>query len=319
MYNISVVIPVEKQTKEFNKVIQSVLNQNYQDFQIIVVSSCKIDNPVINPKIQYISLYHAKSTPELLNKSIHYINSNLVCFLNPNDLLLYNALKLRYEKFIQNHSLVACYGFGIDTDLNYQVKCNQNYEYFYKNEQLPHNSLKSILSGNIRPSISSLMIKTDVLKRLNFNQNLKFNFTWDFFIKLFRNFDDNICQMQEAIYISRNEELLINEYDKSYFTKQVKETLLVLDNFFEKTFEDNSARYKVYRDNYSHFFSILTEYYPYNYWLRVYLLTSYIRKNKELGNKILDLWFLSVLLNSIIAANKPDILNNLNMVKKASY
>ncbi|EKE04160.1 MAG: Glycosyl transferase, group 2 family protein [uncultured bacterium] len=321
MYNISVIIPVIEEFKDLNKIIQSVLNQNYQDFQVIVVSNCKIEKPVVDPRIQYINLYYAKNIPELLNKSINYINTELTCFINPNDLLLYNALELRLQKFRNNHALVACYGFGFDTDCDYQVKCNHNYEYFYNNENLPSNNLKSVLQGDIRPTISSLMIKTEILKQLCFNENLKFNYDWDFFIKLFKSFGDNTYQLKEAIYLSKNEAETVKQYNKSFFIKYVKETLSILDTFFEETllYKPIEAKYKIYKDNYSRFFTALTEHFPGDHLLRIYLLTSYIRKNNEFGNKILDFWFLSLLLNSLIATNKSEVLKNLNLSKKAGY
>lgn len=308
MEKVSIVIPYKKENAGLKKILYSVLNQNFQDFKIVIITDYNIEQTTNDSRIKYIKLPQEKNIPELLNKSINYVDTELVCFLNPNDLLLYNALKLRYEKFLEDPSLMVCYGLGLDTDLEYQVKCTKNYEFLYVNALLPENNLKSLLLDKFAPTESSIMLKTEVLNHINFNKNLKINYSWEFFIRLLQCYDNKIFRLKNAIYISKNEEAYIKQYKKSFFVKHLKETTDILDNFFNQV-EINSElmelKYSIYKENYSRSFSLLIEYFPKDYWLRLYILASYIRKNTQFGNAQLDLCFLSALINSLLVIREP--------------
>jgi len=307
MAKISVIIPVKNPASDIKKVVYSVLNQNYQDFQLLIVTNDDINLP-FNNKISVIKFTNEYNTPQLLNLGVKQSNSEYICFLNPNDLFLYNALKLRYEKFQKNSNPIACYGFGIDTDINYQVKKNQNYEYFTKKDvNLPDNDIKTALSGDINLSISSLMVKKEVFENIEFNTYLKTTYVWDFIIRLFNNYESRICQILDPIYISSEEEYNIVYNNQKYFIEYLKESNYILDNFFNNSqvsdkFKDLNIQ--CFKNLYSYMFYILIEYFPHNFWLRFYLLISYLKKNKQFENKLIDFWFIATLINSLTIAKK---------------
>jgi hypothetical protein len=296
MHKISIIIPLNT-SKKINKVIYSALNQNYQDFQILIITDKNIDL-IQNKKITVIKVQKNCNIPTLLNIGIEASDSKYVCFLNPNDLLLYNALKNRYQEFQKNNDLAVCYGFGIDTDNDYQVIQNQNYQYFSDNIRLPENNIRTALSSEMDLSFSSFMIKKDILMNLKFDPALKTTYIWDFIIKLFNNYGENICQINEPVYISSE-----NKYNnQSNFINYLKEANNLLDDYFKKAIQENDFNINCFRRLYYYMFSILIEYYPSNFWLRFYLLASYLNKNKQLENKLFEFWFLCVLFNSVTVA-----------------
>lgn len=308
MAKISVILPLKNPDADLKKVVYSVLNQNFQDFHLFIIANNDI-NFSLGDKISLIKLTGDYHISQLLNFGIKYADSEYICFLNPNDLLLYNALKIRFDEFQKNNKLVACYGFGIDTDIDYQVKQNQNYEYFTdQNTSLPKNNIKTVLSGDMNLSISSLMLRKNIFENIElFNPYLKTTYSWDFIIKLFANYENEICQIKDPIYISREEECSIKQNNQKYFVEYLKESTCILDNFFndlELTEKLKELKFQCFKNLYSYMFFILVEYFPYNFWLRFYLLISYLKKNQEFDNKLVEVWFISLLLNSLTLAKR---------------
>jgi hypothetical protein len=246
-----------------------------KDFNILIVTTRNISLPVSN-KIEIIRLNNEQTIPLLLNIGIKENTSEYVCFLNPNDLLLFNALKIRYEEFQKYENIAACYGLGIDTDINYQVKQNLNYEYFTQpNIILPKNDIRQILSMDINLSISSLMMKKEVSKSIEFNPFLKTTYVWDFIIRLFSNYEEKVCQISDPVYISREEEYNIKYNNQKYFIEYLKEATYILDNYFSNPDMPDKLKdlnIQCFKNLYSYLFFILVEYFPYNFWLRFYLL-----------------------------------------------
>jgi|GEM_PF-3394745 len=319
MAKINVIIPYKTSGTDINKTVYSVLNQNFQDFEVLVISDNDVSLPP-DKKLKNIKLNGKHNIPQLLNFGIKYSNSGLICFLNPNDLLLYNALKLRYEKFLQHPTIAACYGFGIDTDIDYKVKYNQSYEYFinYKPD-LPENSIRTVLSGDISISVSSLMLRRDIFDGAWFNPFLKNAYTWDFIIRLFNRYEGEICQISDPVYISREEEYSIKHNNQKYFIEYLKESNYILDAFFNSTETSDKLKnlnLECFKNLYSYMFYILIEYFPLNFWLRFYLLISYLKKNRQLDNKLIDLWFIAALINSL-SVSKKQLLSETDITAKA--
>jgi len=307
MAKISVIIPFKDSSADIKKVLYSVLNQNMQDFNILIVTDMDIDLP-LSSKINIIKSDKEQNVSQMLNIGIKQTSSEYICLLNPNDLFLYNALKLRYEEFQKDKSLFVCYGLGIDTDINYQIKQNINYEYFVQKDiSFPGNDINAVLSMDMNLSMSSLMFRKEVADNIEFNPLLKSTYLWDYFIRLFANYENKICQISDPIYISRDEEHNIRGNNQKYFIDFSKESIYVLDCYFSKgniTEELKEVHIQCFKNLYSYLFFILVEYFPYNFWLRFYLLISYLKKNKQFNNKLIDFWFIAILINSISLTKK---------------
>lgn len=206
-------------------------------------------------------------------------------------------MSLRFSELVKNRELIGCYGLSIDIDLNYEVKNNQNYEYFFNNLLLPDNSYKSLLSGEMMLPISCLLVKKDVLADIQFNTKLNFTYDWEFLLKLFQKYEDKICQIKEPVCISRNEDVLYGKSKKSFFIKYLNELLKILDKFFSDENSDiQQIKCDTYKKFYYYFLYILSEYFPHSYLLKIYLLSSYLEKNSSLGNNLFDFGFISLLL-----------------------
>ena len=207
MDKITVVIPITPNMENLDKSIYSILNQNFQNYEILLVLNKNIDFPIKNTKIRTVH-EKAKNIPELLNKSIKHINTEYVTFLNPNDMLLFDALKLRITELSKNTELIGCYGLFLDLNLDYSVKKNDNYDYFFHELNPPENNYKNLLSGELTLTTSCLLIKKEILEEIQFNPELNLTYEWEFFLKLFKKHSENISRIKDPICISMDKEIL---------------------------------------------------------------------------------------------------------------
>jgi glycosyltransferase involved in cell wall biosynthesis len=105
----SVIIPIYNREAKIKKAIESILNQEFQDFEIIVIDDCSSDRScevVLSIPDERIRLIKNKSNVERCetrNKGIQLTKGKYVCFLDSDDYHLPNHLQLLYQK-IQKHN-----------------------------------------------------------------------------------------------------------------------------------------------------------------------------------------------------------------------
>lgn len=310
MPQITVIIPYVKSSEGIERALHSVLNQNYTDFYINVVCAKELTCGIIDERIKYTSS-HSSHISHLLNKGILETNTEYCCFLNENDLLLYNSLEERYGLFLKKPETVAVYGLNIDTDGDFNVKDNINYQHYVEkicnnNHTFPKNSILSILRGETSPSVSSIMIKTDAAKQLLFSPDKEIAYTQEMLIRAFKSFRGNIKFCEQPLFISSVEDKEILSSKKA-LCHYIKETLATIDVFLAEL-QPNSylkkIRHELFRGNYYRFLSMSVSRFPHDYWIRLYLTVSYLKKLKEHNIPMPDFFFLTLMLNSLKACGK---------------
>ncbi len=106
----SVIIPTYNRANFIEKTIESVLNQTYQNFEIIVVDDGSTDN-TLGVLEQYknnnkIHVHHQKNAERgaARNKGISLAKGEYVIFLDSDDLFLEHYLELLFKKIKQNNN-----------------------------------------------------------------------------------------------------------------------------------------------------------------------------------------------------------------------
>ncbi len=99
---VSVCIPTFNAADYLRQAVQSVLEQNYQDFEIVIVDNCSTDNTVSlvgelqqlsNDHIRFYKNDHNIGLVGNLNKCLEYSNGAYIKFLCADDLLLPGCLE----------------------------------------------------------------------------------------------------------------------------------------------------------------------------------------------------------------------------------
>ena len=106
------IIPTYNRPKTLSKSINSVLNQNFKNFEIIVVDDCsKLDLKINKKKIRYIKLKRILEYQFQEILELKYLKENFLAFLDdddkwPKDYLLktFKKIQLTKKKFFSQKS-----------------------------------------------------------------------------------------------------------------------------------------------------------------------------------------------------------------------
>lgn len=105
MPTVSIIIPCHNRAKLLLKTIDSVLEQTYQDFEIIVVDDASTDdilselNSVDDPRIHYFRHAHNKGAPAARNTGLAHAQGEYIAFLDSDDAWLPEKLERQLQAF----------------------------------------------------------------------------------------------------------------------------------------------------------------------------------------------------------------------------
>ncbi len=89
---VSIIVPVYNVEKFLDDTINSVLNQTYKNWELLLINDCSVDNSKKvyekyknNKRIKWIDLKRNSGTAEARNKGIKVASGNYICFLDSDD------------------------------------------------------------------------------------------------------------------------------------------------------------------------------------------------------------------------------------------
>ena len=184
---VSVIIPTYNRADLLPRAIRSVLNQTFQDFELIIVDDCSTDNTqeVVNEfqkkddRIKYIKLDKNSGAPaHPKNVGIQKSKGEYLAFLDHDDEWLPVKLEKQLKLFARNRKLgfVSCNVFIVND--------KQSKE---REHKIPRsaNYFLSFLEGDIICSSSSVMVKKSVLNDIGyFDERFKVIDDWDMWIRI---------------------------------------------------------------------------------------------------------------------------------------
>lgn len=190
MMKISVIIPTYSGEKFIQRAIESVLNQTFQDFEIIVVDDCSRDNTVSvvkdlqkkDSRIKLIELDKNSGGPALpKNKGFEVSTGKFIAYLDHDDEWLLDKLSQQMNLFInskkKNLGLVSCGAYLV----NDPGKLFGIYTPIINNKSI----FPYILLGNLIHSNSSVLIKREVIDSVGpRDENMKYSEDWDMWIRI---------------------------------------------------------------------------------------------------------------------------------------
>lgn len=125
---VSIVLPTYNRGYLLNRAIKSVLDQTFQDFELIVVddgsndNTCEIINKYIesHQNIKYVKQQNMKQSLAL-NTGIQLSSGKYITFINSDDYYKPDHLKVRVDFFLQNPKVDLIHG-GVEIIGNGYVK-----------------------------------------------------------------------------------------------------------------------------------------------------------------------------------------------------
>lgn len=184
MPTISVVIPAYNAEQTILETLDSVFQQTFTDFEVIVIDDGSTDQTVAllkeiqDPRLQVFS-YHNGGLPTARNRGIACASGDYIAFLDADDLWTVDKLELQLA------ALQADSAAGVA----YSWTCNmsQSGEAFYPGHSVNYsgNVYAQLLLGNFLASGSNCLIRRDAITSVGeFDPSLKSYEDWDYWLRL---------------------------------------------------------------------------------------------------------------------------------------
>ena len=221
MKKISVILPTyngaTRGSGEYLKqAIESVLNQTYENFELIIVNDCSTDNTeeivksYKDKRIIYIKNEVNKGVYSARNKGLKNATGEYIAFLDDDDYYYSNKLKDQFDFMVDNKSYVSLSDMDVINAYGIKYVTLKNKKYF--------SQVKDICKGHISPAPSSLMFKRDLIYDIGyFKDYLRSAADFDYILRIatkynidliptalnaYRKHSFNITSDNEITYIS---------------------------------------------------------------------------------------------------------------------
>lgn len=232
---VTVIIPTYKRADYIKRAIDSVLNQTYQDFELIIVDDNNpntqerkdleqvIEKYVNNPKIKFIQHDKNKNGAVARNTAIKLAKGEYITFLDDDDFYLKNRLEILVKALEENLQYNAAYTGGV---------------ILYKK------IFNAVKSGNLQKEVlmqrsffktgSNMFFRAEVIKKLNgFDESFKRHQDLEIMVRFFR---ENKVLAIDKILVVKDNSSRINELN-------IKKAIHIREKYL-KTFQEDIDKYE---------------------------------------------------------------------------
>lgn len=234
MTKISIVMPVYNSEKTIKRAIDSIVNQNYKDYELLLISDQGNDNSNIickNYADQYKNIFFFDKEHCGLSNTRNYgiskASGDYILFIDSDDYLENNALEIMINNIEDNDILV----FGVCVDF-----IEEHYKFFeYSNNCNCDNVIEELFNSSLFNYAWNKLYKTSVIKNVKFDSEHIQSEDLFFNIEVF-SITSKIKLISDVLYhyIKDNRETLVDKYVPNYdFILNLKDK--TIKDFFTKT------------------------------------------------------------------------------------
>src|SRR5258706_2097731 len=179
---ISVLMPVYNGEKYLREAIESILNQTYKNFELLIINDGSVDNSeqIIlsyqEPRIKYIRSERNLGLSDALNKGLQSANGKYIARMDADDI---SHLK-RFEKqieFLENHPDYGIVG-SMYVMLDGERKVYEIGGMSFREDE----EIKIALLSNNMYVHGETMFRKELIDKYNFSYNKKYNPCEDYFL-----------------------------------------------------------------------------------------------------------------------------------------
>jgi len=269
---ISVIIPSYNHEKYINESVQSVLNQTYQDFELIITDDGSTDKTVSKIKefkdkrIKLFTFKKNRGGVIATHNCLHYAQGEYIAFLNSDDTFLPNKLE-RQLKYLSGHPHVAAVFSYVEViDENSKTFTDKNHFYYNIFRQLNRSRYKWLNyffnEGNCLCYPSVMMPKKTLKETGPLDSRYVVLTDFDYWIKICLKNEIHIIQEKLIKFRVRNDNKNISGDNPKAKRRVVYEYSKILNNFLSTTNQNDFFKIfpeiaKFYSPNTKHNLSFL--------------------------------------------------------------
>ena len=207
---VSVVIPTYNRATRLTETLRSVLNQTYQDFEIIVIDDCSTDDTakIVQsfPTLKYIFMNRNYGVSRARNEGLSQAKGRYVCFLDSDDLWDKNKLKTQVHWMERNSDCQICYTDEIWIRKGVRV-----------NPMVKHQKYSGDIYRHCLPlcivSPSSVMLRSRLLNEIgNFDESLPVCEDYDLWLRIAMKYRFHCIEQPLVIKFGGHEDQLSRKY-----------------------------------------------------------------------------------------------------------
>ena len=173
---VSVIINTHNNAKYLNKSINSVLEQNYKNFELIIWDNASTDNTreLVNnfndKRLQYFYSETFDSLYKARNKAVKVSSGHYITFLDSDDIFTQNSLSSRID-MLSRGDYLACYS-------NLFISKNFKKKKIFYNKKQKNGNIFNIALSDYKFCFLSFMFRKEIFEEFNFDS--KYNIIGDF-------------------------------------------------------------------------------------------------------------------------------------------
>lgn len=244
-YKVSIIIPFYNAQKSIIVSLESVLNQNYSNIELVLINDCSVDNTLevvknietsfLKKGVEFCLYSHEfnQGVASARNTGLHYATGDLVYFLDADDWIEANAIEVLVNEHIRSSADIV----GCDWFLSF----GQNERKMTQpNITNPLSGIQAILNGSMRWNLWLFLVRRSLYEdnKIRFIPGRNMGEDLAVMVKLFVE-AKKVVHIPSALYHygQTNE----NSLTKQYTDKHINE---VTENVKEVEHTLNSSRYK---------------------------------------------------------------------------
>ncbi len=189
MVSVSVIIPTYNRASVLPRAVQSVLNQTFQDFEIVIVDDGSTDETrdviesFTDRRIESIHFSNNKGANAARNAGIQAANGEYIAFLDADDEWRPQKLKRQRNVFKDASKSIGLVYTGI-------VRKGTDDEIISRScPEREGKVLAPLLKGNFIGTFSSVMVKSEVTDEIRLNEELPSWQDWDFYLEVAKDWE----------------------------------------------------------------------------------------------------------------------------------
>jgi len=194
-------MPVYNGEIYINEAIESILNQTYQDFELLIINDCSTDNSFkiiksfSSSKINLIQNNRNLGQSATMNIGLKLSKGKYIARLDQDDIADYNRLETQINYFTNNEcSVLGTWAYSIDNNSKITGLIQH---------PTTSNSIHDAMAIDCALTHSSVMMKKkDILSIGGYSENFKIAMDWDLWIRalksgfILRNIPEYLCGLR---------------------------------------------------------------------------------------------------------------------------